>query len=202
MTNVLWNRENTLHDDVIKWKHFPRNWPFMRGIHRSPVNSPHKGQWRGALMFYLICVWINDWINNREAGDLRRYCAHYDVIVMIIIILFCCSYIVSFHALHSSIENECRFLCIVNILNFNFTNKNAHIFSVVSQALVMWQLLFRCHWRRHERYGMMTSSNGNIFCVTGLLCGYFTRDRWIPRAKASDAELWCFPWSAPVKMVE
>ena len=75
-------RENAVHDDVIKWKHFPRNWPFVRGIHRSPVNSPHKGQWRGALMFSLICVWINDWVNNREAGDLRRYRAHYDVIVM------------------------------------------------------------------------------------------------------------------------
>ena len=34
----------SLHDDVIKWKHFPRNWPFVRGIHRAPVNSPHKGQ--------------------------------------------------------------------------------------------------------------------------------------------------------------
>ena len=70
------------HDDVIKWKHFPRNWPFVRGIHRSPVNSPHKGQWRGALMFSLICVWINDWVNNREAGDLRRHRAHHDFIVM------------------------------------------------------------------------------------------------------------------------
>ena len=70
------------HDDVIKWKHFPHNWPFVRGIHRSPVNSPHKGQWCGALMISLICVLINDWVNNREAGDLRRYRAHYDVIVM------------------------------------------------------------------------------------------------------------------------
>ena len=70
-----------LHDDVIKWKHFPGNWPFVWGIHRSPVNSPHKGQWRGALMFSFICVWINDWVNNREAGDLRRYHAHCDVIV-------------------------------------------------------------------------------------------------------------------------
>ena len=70
------------HDDIIKWKHFPRNWPFVRGIHRYSVNSPHKGQWRGALMFSLICVWINDWVNNREAGDLRRYRAHYDIIVM------------------------------------------------------------------------------------------------------------------------
>ena len=47
-----------------------------------PVNSPHKGQWRGALMFSLICVWINDWVNNGEAGDLRRYRIHYDVTVM------------------------------------------------------------------------------------------------------------------------
>ena len=42
----------------------------------------HKGQWRGPLMFPLICVWINGWVNNRKAGDLRRYRAHYYVIVM------------------------------------------------------------------------------------------------------------------------
>ena len=42
-----------VHDDVIKWKHFPRNWPFVRGIHRSPVNSPHKGQWRFDVFFDL-----------------------------------------------------------------------------------------------------------------------------------------------------
>ena len=51
----------------------------------SPVPGefpPHKGQWRGALMFALICAWKkNDWVHNREAGDLRRYRAHYDVIV-------------------------------------------------------------------------------------------------------------------------
>ena len=71
------------HDDVIKWKHFPRYWRFVRGIHQSPVNSPHKGHWRRALMFSLICFWINGWVNNREADDLRRYRAHYDVIVMV-----------------------------------------------------------------------------------------------------------------------
>ena len=49
----------------------------------SPVNSPHKGQWRGALMFSFICVWINGWVINRMAGDLRRYRGHYDVILMI-----------------------------------------------------------------------------------------------------------------------
>ena len=44
-----------------------------------PVNSPHKGLWRGALVFSLICVWIDGWVNNREAGDLRRHRGHYDV---------------------------------------------------------------------------------------------------------------------------
>ena len=63
------------HDDVIKWKHFSLYWP---------VNSPHKGQWRGALLFSVIfvCVWINGWVNNREAGDLRRHLTHDEVIVM------------------------------------------------------------------------------------------------------------------------
>ena len=96
MVRTLWNRRLSSiiyysmdccvvwysHDDVIKWKHFPRNWPFVREIHRSPVNFPHKGQRRGALMFSLIYAWINDWVNNREAGDLRRQHGHYDVIVM------------------------------------------------------------------------------------------------------------------------
>ena len=69
------------HDDVINWNCFPRYWPFVPGIHRSPVNSRHKGQWRGALMFSLICAWINGWVNNGEAGDLRCHGAHCDVIV-------------------------------------------------------------------------------------------------------------------------
>ena len=56
------------YDGVIKWKHFPRYWPFVRGIHRSSVNYAHKDQWRG--------------VNNSEADDLRRYRAHFDVIVM------------------------------------------------------------------------------------------------------------------------
>ena len=71
------------HDDVIKWKHFPRYWPIVRGIHRPPVNSPHKGQWRGALMFSLIWAGMDGWVNNRKAGDLRRQHTHYDVTVML-----------------------------------------------------------------------------------------------------------------------
>ena len=75
---IWWHRPGQLHDDVIKWKHFPRYWPFVRGIH-------------GALIFSLISVWINGWVNNREAGDLRRYHAHYDVGVMVARVMAWCT---------------------------------------------------------------------------------------------------------------
>ena len=55
----------------------------VEGTMVIPVISPHKGQWRGALMFFFICIWIHDWVNNRGASNLRRYRAHYDVIVVI-----------------------------------------------------------------------------------------------------------------------
>ena len=68
------------------WRHqmeiFSALLAFCAGNSPVPVNSPHKGQWRGALMFSLICAWANSWVNNRDAGDLRRHHAHYDVTVM------------------------------------------------------------------------------------------------------------------------
>ena len=75
-------RQWTWNDDVIKWKHFPYYWPFVNGIHRWPVDSPHKGQWRGALMFPLIFAWTNRWVNSRYASDLKRHRARYDVTVV------------------------------------------------------------------------------------------------------------------------
>ena len=72
---------------ISRWRHqmenFPRCWPFVRGIHRWPVNSPHKGPWCGSVMFSLMYDWINGWVNDREAGDLRRHRVHYDVTVML-----------------------------------------------------------------------------------------------------------------------
>ena len=79
------NTPQPQQDDMINWKHFPRYWPFVRGIHRWPVNSPHKGQWRGALMSSLIYTWTNDWVNPRHAGGLRRNRAYCDVTVMKIV---------------------------------------------------------------------------------------------------------------------
>ena len=81
--NILDSRTSSLnHDDAIKWRYFSYYWIFVQGIHRSPVNSPHKGQWRGALMFCLIWAWINGWVNSRKADDLRHHCAYCDVTVM------------------------------------------------------------------------------------------------------------------------
>ena len=72
----LLNSCSNLNFTVAWWRH-------QMEINRSPVNSPHKGRWCGALMFPLICDWICCWVNNRQAGDLRRHCAHYNIIVMV-----------------------------------------------------------------------------------------------------------------------
>ena len=80
--------ERSPWDRFAWWRHqmetFSALLALCAGNSPIPVNSPHKGQWRGALMFSLICVWINGWVNNHEAGDLRRYRGHYDVVVMVI----------------------------------------------------------------------------------------------------------------------
>ena len=73
--------------DVIKWKHFPRYWHFVRWIYRSPVNSPHKGQWRGAFIFSLICAWTNGWANNHRWFETRsrsswRHCNEFGLSIL------------------------------------------------------------------------------------------------------------------------
>ena len=161
--NFIWNA----HDDVIKWKHFPCYWPFVRGIHRSSVDFPHKGQRRGALKFSLICAWTNGWGNNRDACDLRRHRTHYNVTVM-------------FH--------QRKYICKCHLPNVSHC---IHTQCVQRCNKTVTRGTLRALWEP-----MMTSSNGNIFRVTGHLCGEFTGSRWIPRTKACDAELWCFLWSA------
>ena len=74
--------------DSLWWRHqmvtFSASWRFVRGIHRSPVNILHKGQWRGALQFSLICTWTNACVNSRDAGELRRHRTHYGVTLMLL----------------------------------------------------------------------------------------------------------------------
>ena len=97
-----------VHDDIIKWKHFLHYWSFVQGIHWSPVNSPHKGQWCGAL----ICTWINGWINNGEAGDLRHHRTHYDVTIT------CCQIacLIVYYTCHFCVICLCRLWWQLNLL--------------------------------------------------------------------------------------
>ena len=118
------------HDDVIKWKHFPRYWPFVRGIHRSPVNSPHKGQWRGALMF-CFHLRLNKRLSRQSWGWWFETPSHP--------LWRHCNDMVGFPS-----------ICEAVLKKMSKTNSSL-------QNLIM-----------------MTSSNGNIFRVTGPLCGEFT----------------------------
>ena len=118
------------HDDVIKWKHF----------HRSPVNSPHKGQWRGALMFTLICARINGWVNTREAGDLRRFRAHYDVIVMM------CTFLSQCGLLWAVVQGHCDIcaIALVSLRVWNLINLDTNsklVTNVPLPHMQLWHIL-------------------------------------------------------------
>ena len=149
---------HSFDDDVIKWKHFPRYWPFVRGIHRSPVNSPHKGQWLGALMLSLMCARINSWVNNREAGDLRRYRHHYYVIVMLM---------TWWHWNTFCITGRCVWSLLINSHSQMARNVERCVFVVVG----MNTLLDKQRW-----FTLMCSSTHDIitwgiwFMVQGIDC--------------------------------
>ena len=72
-----------MHDDVIIWKHFPRNWPFVRGILRSREFPTQRPVTWSFDVFFDLRLNKNGWVNNCEAGDLRRHRGHYDVSVML-----------------------------------------------------------------------------------------------------------------------
>ena len=103
------------HDDVIKWKRFPRYWPSVRGIHRSPVNSPHKGQWRGAFFFYDLrlnkqlskqsCNW---WFET-PSRSLWRHCNVY---------IFLNNFTVF---LTNYIHSRCFLVCCVAVINSQYS---------------------------------------------------------------------------------
>ena len=95
-----------IHSDVFKWKHFPRHWPFVQGLHLSPVNVPHKGRWRGALVLSLIRTWANSWANNGAAVDLIHHRANYDVTV-----IFTCT----FHSLRPLMRSSDVFFFVILI---------------------------------------------------------------------------------------
>ena len=103
------------HDDVIKWKHFRDTGPLW-GESIGHRLLPHKGQWRGALMFSLICAWTKRFLNNRDAGDLRRNRAHYDVTVIIAWLLDLTCMHITFNQTLASTNSEhvCSKVCLKN----------------------------------------------------------------------------------------
>ena len=87
---INYNMMTSSNGNIFRVTGHLRYWLLVRGIRRSPANSSHKGQWHEALVFSLICARIYGWVNNVEAGDLRRHLAHYDVIVMNVLHLRWC----------------------------------------------------------------------------------------------------------------
>ena len=133
---VLWPSVHILnHDDVIKWKHFPRYWPIVRGIHRSPVNSSHKGHWRRALWFCLICDWTNGRANNRNA-------VIWDAIALIMtsLLLLTTAYISSWAARPYLAENRMKKTTIWSLFFFIKRYTNAiYCNSRYQNALIQWK---------------------------------------------------------------
>ena len=113
----------------------------------APGKSSHKGQWRGALMFSLICVWIKGWVNNREDGDLRRYSAHYDVTFMCVAIVVALADYPYFHA-----------TCTWNVINLPF----AQTLQITRrEAKDRFVFLFTLSWQAELRYVSGVSSRSN-----------------------------------------
>ena len=77
-----------VHDDAMTWKRNRRYWPFVRGIHRWPVDSHHKGPLTRALMVSFMLVLTNSWTNTRVAVDLRHHAAR--VIMVMSLLWFSC----------------------------------------------------------------------------------------------------------------
>ena len=101
---------------------------------------------------------------------------------------------------HSKAKTVCIFLGIYCRWNLRASD----IWTICSDLTERWgtRLTVPVMAVRKTFYHMMTSSDENIFRVTGSLWGEFTGPRWIPLTKDSDSELWCFPWSAHQQTVE
>ena len=138
--------------------------PSVRGIHRSPVNSPHKCQWHRALMFSLICAWLNGWVNHREVGDLRRHRPHYDVTVM------CCGHVTvspAISAYYALVSEEIHWK--QNIVNLATLS---HRMLSLRQLMVPPVKTVFSNWRpfvsiKHTQH-VKASWHGNSWYITGF----------------------------------
>ena len=153
-----------------------------------PVNSPHKGQWRGALMFSLICVWINGWVNNRKAGDLRHYRAHYDVIVMIPEEL-------PTQMCRTSLSNW-----VISFPDWSQT-PDRYIGCLTGAHHSYAPVLVVGPMKQRNSQSMMTPSNRNFFRVMGPLWGDSRNPPVTPKRPVTRS-FDVFLWSAPEQTVK
>ena len=204
-----WCRKVYIHDDDIKWKHFPRYWPFVRGIHRSTVK-------RSFVVFFDLR--LNERLSKQlRRRYLRRHRTHYDVIVL------CNANLDISSSKHSGwrqavldwtdgiyIYERTRYtLFHVNKSKSRYyfrknTSKHneMHVCTIKCNFCIIRRLSEKLETPRAHRLQdgyrcacggwalsacseyffllMMKSSNGNIFRVTGHLCEEFTDPRWIP----------------------
>ena len=126
------------------------------GIHRSSVNSPHKRQWRGALMFSLIWAWINGWVNNRDAGDLRRHRAHYDVIVILMT--------ASWFQCEERIKTTNAYYCLLTKEDLRARNRYRGQGQVITPTLSVGVIICPCHW-----YLFLAHKSTNSLYINGEL---------------------------------
>ena len=170
---------------VTWWRHqmetFSALLAIWEGNSQVPVNSPHKGQWRGTLMFSLICARINCWVSNGEAGDLRHHGAHYYVIVMNLSI---CIPSTAGHTQYDCGQFGCMNHMDISCEVFDYFSILYDFFMYISYNSCCWSKV-------HDDVIKCKHFPRNWPFVRGI-----HRSRWIPHTKASDAELSCFLWSA------
>ena len=193
------------HDDVTQWKHFPRYWPFVRGIHHWPVNSPHKGQRRGALLFSFIYD-LNKRLSKQSSGwwfetPSRSLWRNWNSVQSH---QTWCFEIVSVRSGAIRVVSPMVWIDYHNpeISDLSQNGLGHSRYWCTFLARIMMTGPDDVNAVGSENGIMMTSSNGNIFRVTGPLWGDSPGQQWIPLTKASEAERWCFLWSAPQQTVQ
>ena len=127
--------DHVIHGHVIKWPHFLRYWSLVRGNHRLPVNSNTKASDADLWMFSLIWALINGWVNNREAGDLRRHRAHYGVSIMWFI---CLRYIGS-----TKVMSLCKYICTYIHAKYIYPIP-LKIIDLHQDSIILWNVCLSC----------------------------------------------------------
>ena len=143
----------------------------------------------------LWCRWLHyrgAFLNIKMISYLYRNSHHKGNIIS----WLCYLYNGSLHSWKDGLHIEAGLLTWTDLINF-FWLITKKILKLCITGLLEGNPPVTQESPHKEPLFMIMSSNENIFCVTGHLCGEFTGSRSIPHTKASDAELWCLLWSAP-----